>query len=76
MSRPLYEIAQDVLEDWKNPYFGAQPYINAMLSLNHINDKYGFDDARSIVRYFLSNASSWRGATARKVKAELRRMLS
>jgi len=74
--RPIYQIAEEILQDWKRPYFGAQPYINAMLSLNHINDKYINEDARSIVLYFLSNASTWRGATARRVKKELKRMLS
>jgi hypothetical protein len=32
----------------------------------------GFDSARSVVLYFLSNASSWRGDVAKRVKAELK----
>jgi len=28
-----------------------------------------------IVRYFLSNATTWRGETARRIKAELKQML-
>jgi hypothetical protein len=30
------------------------------------------DDANGIILYFLANASSWRGDTARRIKAELK----
>jgi hypothetical protein len=70
--RPLYEIAQEILTDWKTINYAAQPYVRAMLTLNGIDDMYMHDSARSIVLYFLSNASSWRGETARRVKKELR----
>ena len=71
-TRPLYEIAYDIISDWKKPYFGAQPYLDAMLCLDSINDNYGFDSAKSVVRYFLANASTWRGETAKRIKAELK----
>lgn len=73
--RPLYEVARDIYKDWKKPYFGAVPYLEAMACLNSINDKYILDDASSIVLYFLSNASSWRGEKAKAIKAELKAML-
>ncbi len=73
-SRPLYEIAMEIRKDWKNVYFGAVPYLEAMSSLNSINDMYGMDSAKSIVLYFLSNASTWRGETAKRIKAELKKM--
>jgi hypothetical protein len=72
--RPLNEIAREIRKDWVKPYFGAVPYISAMMSLNSIDDNYGFDDARSIVLYFLANASSWKGETARRIKKELKAM--
>lgn len=72
MSRPIYEIAYEIRRVWKNPYFGAVPYLNAMCSLNSINDKYGFDDGRSIVLYFLSNARGFKGEDAKRLKAELK----
>ena len=75
MTRPLYEIAADIRRNWLKPYFGAVPYIEAMGSLNSISDNYGFDSGDSIVRYFLSNAATWRGEDARRVKAELKGML-
>jgi hypothetical protein len=75
MARPLYEIARDIRRDWKNisPY--AAPYLNAMATLNSVNDNYLYDSGRSIVSYFLANAGSWRGETAKKIKAELRAMI-
>lgn len=75
MPRKLSTIANEITENWAKPYFGAVPYLQAMLSLDTINDKYGYDDGRSIVLYFLANAQSWRGDVAKYVKAELKGML-
>lgn len=74
--RPLYTIARDIHKHWTKPYFGAVPYIRAMYELSTLNGMYGADDARSIVAYFLSNAATWRGADARRVKKELSDMLA
>lgn len=75
-SRPLYVIAREIKQDWgKNVNFAAKPYLEAMYDLDSINDNYGYDSARSIVNYFLSNASSWRGAKAKEIKAELKQMV-
>ena len=73
--RPLYEIAKEIRSDWKNIYFGAKPYLGAMLTMKSIDEKYMCDDGRTIVNYFLANASSWRGEVARRVKKELNQML-
>ena len=72
--RPIHVIAREIAADWKKPYFGALPYINAMRSISSIKDDYYQDSARSVVLYFLSNASMWRGETAKRIKAELRKM--
>jgi hypothetical protein len=75
-TRPLRDIAEEIRADWASRiYFGAEPYLQAMLSLDSINDHYYQDDARSIVRYFLANAGTWRGDTARRVKAELKALV-
>lgn len=50
----------------------AKPYLDAMYSIRSINDMYGLDTAYSIVAYFVSNTGSWRGETARLIKAELK----
>ena len=60
---------------WKKPYFGAVPYLQAMGTLGGLDDSYGLDDARSIARYFLANAGTWRGEDARRIKGELKAML-
>lgn len=73
--RKISEIASEIKMDWKKVNFAAKPYLDAMFSLKSIEDKYYFDDARSIITYFLCNASSWRGEKARQIKAELKGML-
>jgi hypothetical protein len=70
--RPIHTIASEILQDWKRPYFGAVPYLSAMQSLDGIDDTYGYDDARSVILYFMANATTWRGAKAREIKAELK----
>lgn len=74
-SRPLNVIAAEIRGNWNKPYFGAVPYLEAMYELRDITDKYYLDSAESVVRYFLANAGTWRGETARNVKAELKAML-
>lgn len=73
--RPLHVIAREIRKDWKNVNFGAKPYLDAMATLNSINDNYILDSGKSVVLYFLANASTWRGETAKKIKAELKAML-
>ena len=74
-TRSLRVIAQEIRSDWKKVYFGAVPYLDAMSTLDSIEGNYYLDNAKSIVRYFLANATTWRGDVARRVKAELREML-
>lgn len=70
--RTLSEIASEIKRDWKNVNYAARPYLWAMGSFNTVDDTFGFDSARSVVLYFLSNASSWRGDVAKRVKLELK----
>ena len=79
--RSLRVIAAEIQRTWvrkdgtSSMYFGAVPYVHAMRGLDKITDTYGCDRASDIVRYFLANANTYRGETARRVKAELRAML-
>jgi hypothetical protein len=73
--RPLYIIAKEIRKNWKPVGYAAKPYLEAMESLDNIHQNYYFDTADSVVRYFLSNARSWRGDIARRVKAELKDIL-
>lgn len=79
MSRPLYEIAGDIRADYadkgKNVHPYAKPYVDAMAMLTSIDDSYYADSADSVVRYALSNLSTWRGEKAKAIKAELKAML-
>ncbi|QIH34534.1 hypothetical protein [Sphingobacterium sp. DR205] len=71
----ISQIAQIVKNDWKKVYFGAVPYLIAMQSLNTIQDYFYEDSGTSIVNYFLANATTWRGETARQVKAKLKQLV-
>ena len=74
--RTISEIAAEIKKIWTKPYFGAVPYLNAMLELQTVDDNYMFDDARSIINYFLANASTFRGEDARRIKKELKELLT
>lgn len=76
MTDNLSEIAQIIESDWSNPYFGAVPYIKAMKSIQSIEDFYYMDSASTIILYFLANAITWRGETARATKAKLKELVA
>lgn len=65
-------IAREISRDWKNVNYAAKPYLNAMRSLDSANESFGYDSAKSIVSYFLANASGYRGDTAKAHKAALK----
>lgn len=69
----IRSLAHLVELDWTPVNFGARPYLDAMHTLDSIDQHYGADSAKTIVLYFLSNAKTWRGETAKAVKAELKR---
>ena len=73
--RPLHEIVHEIRSDWKKVNYGAVPYLDAMSGLNTVTDRYGVEDGKTQVIYFLSNASTWRGEVAKRVKAELNKMI-
>ncbi len=73
--RELHKIAQEIRLNWTNVNYGAKPYLDAMSSLSSIHDNYYMDDAKTIVLYFLSNASTWKGDKAKEIKNELKQML-
>ena len=68
----LRQLAAEIKKDWKNVHYTAKPYLDAMLQLENVNQNYGLDSGKSMVIYFLSNATSWRGEVARQIKAELK----
>ena len=77
--RSLSAIAREIRKDWstkgKGVNYAADPYLSAMASLGAITERFYDDSGKSVVRYFLANATSWRGDVAKRVKAELKAML-
>lgn len=73
--RNLSEIAKEIRADWKNVSPYALPYLNAMARLDSVGQRYGVDEGRAVVNYFLANCGGWRGEVARKVKKELNEMV-
>lgn len=75
--RTFQSIARDIKSVWINVYFGAVPYLEAMLTLDTTdpNAPYFHETAGNVVRYFLANAQTFRGADAKRLKEELKSML-
>jgi hypothetical protein len=73
--RKVRDIAAEIDEKWKQPYYGAVPYIEAMRTLDTPQDRYLHEEGEGIIRRFLVNASRWRGDDARRIKAELKAMV-
>jgi len=73
--RKVHEIAAEIEKDWKPVNFAARPYLNEMRGMNTVNDNVGADSGKFVITYFLSNASTWRGETAKRIKAELNKMI-
>lgn len=78
--RTIATIAREIEAEWSKSksgvYFGAVPYLHAMMTIesNDPNAPYIFEDAKTQILYFLSNASSYRGPVAKAHKAELKKI--
>lgn len=75
--RTFREIAREINRTWKNVSMYAYPYLVAMDAIDSSdkNAMYYMDSAETIVLYFLSNAGTWRGKDAKRIKAELKDMI-
>ncbi len=73
--RPIYQIAKEIRDDWKPVSPHARPYLEAMFFLYDVSDYYFEDSGVSVILYFLANASTWRGETARRIKDELKQLV-
>lgn len=75
----ISELAAIIRKDWKTQgkgiYFGAKPYLDALDCMQTVSDSYGLDSGRSMVAYFLSNAATWKGETAKAIKKELNKRI-
>lgn len=74
-TRSLSAIAAEIRKSWPKVNYAAKPYLDAMSSLTSVHESYGMDSGRSMVQYFLANASTFRGEDAKRLKAELKALL-
>ena len=68
-------IAREIERDWKAPHTATLPYIKAMHRLRTIEDHYDLKSGKLIIQYFLSDARSWKGEVARRIKKELKDLI-
>lgn len=75
----ISQLATVIGADWrkqgKGINYAAKPYLEAMSCLGSVSDNYGADSGRSMVAYFLGNASTWKGEIAKAVKKELNKRI-
>jgi hypothetical protein len=75
-NRSVAAIAAEIRKDWGSKVnFAARPYLQAMAGLSSPEDSYGWDSGKEIILRFLCNASTWRGETAKRIKAELKQLV-
>lgn len=70
-SLSISDIALEIRRNWKNVNYAAKPYLDAMDSMETAQDTFGFASGKSVIGYFLANASSFRGEIAKAIKKEL-----
>lgn len=75
MTRSIKDIAKEIKQVWVKPNYAAVPYLDAMLQVEKPDDMFYADKASHIVAYFLSNASTFRGDDAKRLKAELKKVI-
>lgn len=68
-------IVRDLRAQGKQVPAAAKPYLDAMRTMGSINENYGSDSGASIVAYLLSNLATYKGETAKAIKAELKSRL-
>lgn len=74
--RTLREIAREIRREWKNIPPDALECLIPMYQLDSVNDYFMLDDGKSIVLYFLARSGGFRGDAARRIKAELKSLVS
>lgn len=73
--RKINEIAGEIKKDWKKVHYTAAPYLFAMGQVEKMEDKFIQSNGKNLILRFLNNAGTWKGETARRIKAELREMV-
>lgn len=87
LSTPLHAIMREMVADmtaicrnqktpisWREKYWSAVPYIEALMCLEKPTDKYGYDKGTYLINYLLGNLSQYRGEKAKEFKALLKQL--
>ncbi len=72
--RTIKQIDSEINDNWTNINDYALPYLHAMYELECIDDSFGLDSSKSVILYFLANATTWKGEKAREIKKELNKL--
>ena len=75
MNRSLRAIAEEIKADWHTIHPVAKPFVDALATLESIDDMFHRDRAIAVVARLRGACGTWRGATARRIKLELDEML-
>ena len=75
MYRTLQVITKEIRKDWRYPYIGATPCLQAMSQITGMDSKYNGETGYQIVSEFLDNSESWTGDVSNSIKKELNYML-
>ena len=73
--RPLNEIAAEIRSDWHPVHGDAEPFVAAMEKLQSVTDTYYAASAVEVLARFQWAARTWKGATAHRIKAEIKSIL-
>ncbi|MGA9794958.1 MAG: hypothetical protein WBQ17_05410 [Rhizomicrobium sp.] len=68
-------IAAEIRADWKNMDGAAEAYLQNFENCTHLSTRSVMGTAFDAVIGFSHSCQTWKGETARRVKAELRAML-
>ena len=75
--RTIKDIVADITATWgeekvRTTGYAAKPYLEALATVETVDEMYGADKAEHLVRYLLTNLTQFKGARARELKEELR----
>ena len=74
--RLVSDVAADIRKAWPKVNYAAKAYLEAMETMSTMDKPYYEDSAQSVILYFLSNASTFRGEDAKRLKAELKELVA
>jgi hypothetical protein len=75
LDRPIREIADEIVRDWRPMREELVPYVSRMLEMQTLQEADDVEEAKHAVRYFLDHSGPWRGEVAGRIKSELRAMV-